>query len=129
MLIKSDYPTAPLGPLLTELSPDAFVVKKSGRKRQPYFLELIEDEPPRRLRNRIRSYVEFFQGGEWEAETDVPFPMLRLICTNRGVLVKVARLTKKELPNYEDSEFIIHLTTRTQLETDGITGPIWERLS
>ncbi len=109
--------------------PDAyFVLKKRGKKRRRYFLEVISEQIPRFvLRGRIEYLVEYFDSQEWQKNTSEPFPMILMVCPNPVTKKFLSRFIRKTLES-EGSDISFYLTTSDQIKTRGMQLDIWEEV-
>ena len=109
--------------------PDAYLVlKKRGRKRRRYFLEVISEQIPRFvLRGRIEYLVEYFDSQEWQKNTGEPFPMILVVCPNPVTQKFLSRFIRKTLES-EGSDISFYLTTSDQIKTRGIQLDIWQEV-
>ncbi len=126
MSVVSDYPALPEAGLITNLSPDAYLVKKHKGQIQHFFIEILEDIPLAKLRQRIKRYVSCYESDEWLGEV---FPTILIACPNKRVLAYISRYTKKLLKEHDISDLRICLSTREQVEDKGLTGEIWEEVN
>lgn len=61
--------------------PDAYIALKRKTTTKRYFLEVFDDNLPRfAIRGKIQRYLTYYQGNEWEENTESPFPSIILIC-------------------------------------------------
>ncbi len=127
MFLKSDYQNSPQKELLCDLMPDAYIEQKA-EKSKSYFLEVFQDLPTERLRQRIKRYLYFLQSNEWEAETNSPAPTTLIICPNNSAYTYIKRYTKTKLRNFEEPSFKIHLSLADEVKEVGITGDIWKSI-
>ncbi len=128
MFIRSDYPTHPLEGLLTGLNPHAYIEQKKSGKTKRSFLEILADLPTLRLRQRLKQYLNFYEGNEWEAETGKAFPIVLIICPNDRVLAYVKHYLKTKLAQLDEPELAIHLTIVDKVKESGITDDIWKEV-
>ena len=109
--------------------PDAyFVLKKRGKKRRRYFLEVISEQIPRFvLRRRIEYLFEYFDSRQWQENTGEPFPMILIVCPSLLTKKFLSRFIGKTLEN-EGSDISFYLTTSDQIKTHGMRRDIWEEV-
>jgi len=126
--IISDYPSHIYSDLLLALKPHAYITQTTTDEAKEYFIELISDQPKERLRQRIKNYLYFYQGMEWQEETGRDFPTILIICPNEEVLEYIKSYTKRKLYQFDEARPIIHISTREQINLAGITGDIWKEI-
>jgi hypothetical protein len=126
--IKSDYTSHDNADFLLALKPSAYISQTTVYEAKEYFVELISDQPKERLRQRIKNYLYFYQGMEWQEETGNEFPTILFICPSKEVLEHVKSYTKRKLCQFDEARPIIHMTTKEQINRTGITGDIWEEI-
>ena len=126
ILIKSDYPTHPLGYLLDELKPSAYIKQTTSKESKYYFLELLSPLPLERLRAKLKKYLSFYESNEWEAEARKSFPTLLIICSDETILIYVKRYLKRKLKELDEPTLIIHLSTSQKVRELGLPGDIWQ---
>lgn len=107
--------------------PDAYIALQAPRKKtRRYFLDVIDEGVPRfALRARIKQYLEYAEGEEWEAETKHPFPKVIFICPSESVLKYMIKHIKRALED-EDIKIAFSLTIREQLRIENIGQAIWQ---
>ncbi len=89
-LIAYDYFPSPL--------PDAYIALKRKNVTKRYFLEVFDDNLPRfAIRGKIQRFVEYYQGNQWEENTDSPFPQVLLACPNDTIKKYTRRFITKTL--------------------------------
>ncbi|OQB05438.1 MAG: hypothetical protein BWY19_01020 [bacterium ADurb.Bin212] len=125
---KSDYSSHEYGDLLLTLKPHIFITQITANKTKEYFVEIIGFQPKERLRQRIKNYLYFYQGMEWQEETDKDFPTTLIIYPNDEVLDYIKSYTKRKLYQFDETRPIIQLTTREQVNQAGITGDVWKEI-
>lgn len=129
MHIKSDYPSHPYANLLNSLSPHAFIEQEANGQTKRYFLEILTDLPNAQLRQRVKKYLSFCEGGEWEAATGLPFPTVLLVCPNANVSAFVKRYAMSKIAAADTPLPVIHFALADQVSKSGITGNIWTKLT
>ena len=61
--------------------PDAYFRIDKGQEEGQYFLEIMDPtQPDFALKRRIKQYIEYAEGGDWEDATGTPLPAILLIC-------------------------------------------------
>lgn len=80
--------------------PDIYLAIESGKKTDRYFIETIDNDTPRFvLRNRIKKYIEYFLGNQWQINTNYPFPEILLICPNDSLIKYLGKFFETTLEN------------------------------
>lgn len=126
MALKSDFPNLPQSQLLAQLLPHALITKTERSTVKHYFLEILTNLTEARLRKRIKAYLAFYQGNEWEGATGEPFPTVLLVCEDLPTMIDTKRFTKKLLVIREATELQILVATLDEITSQGIAGEIWE---
>ena len=108
--------------------PVAYITQTTTDEVKEYFIELISDQPKERLRQRIKNYLYFYQGMEWQEETGRDSPTILIICPSDELLEYIKSYTKRKLYQFDEACPIIHLTTKEQINQAGITGDIWKEI-
>ncbi len=126
--IKSDCPNHKYSDLLLALKPHAYITQTTVYEAKEYFVELISDQPKERLRQRIKNYLYFYQGMEWQEETGQDFPTILLICPSEELLEYIKGYAKRKLYQFDEIRSTINLTTNAQINQVGITGDIWKEI-
>lgn len=126
--IKSDYTNHESSDLLLALKPHAYIAQTTVNEAKEYFIELISDQPHERLRQRIKNYLYFYQGMEWQEETGRDFPTILTICPSEELLEYIKSYTARKLYQFDEVRPTIHLTTKEKISQTGITGDIWKEI-
>jgi hypothetical protein len=115
---------------LGELSPQLCFTKQQGIKTTTYLLEIFDTTLPRyRVRTRLKNYVDYLIGGDWQRATGKPLPIVLLVCPRVTDLIYAKRRTKKLLDDEWNTDGVrIRFTTIEQLQQQGVVGEIWEQL-
>lgn len=127
--VKSDYPDHEYSDLLLSLKPHAHITQTILDQEKEYFIEAISYQPKERLRQRIKNYLYFFQGMEWQEETERDFPTILIICPSEELLDYIKNYTKRKLYQFDEIHPIMQLTTIEQINQAGITGDIWNSIN
>lgn len=127
MQLKSDYATHQFGKLLNEIKPHAYIEQKTPEETKRYFLEVLAYLPNEQLRQRIKKYLNFYQGNEWEGETREAFPTALIVCPDDKILKYVRQYTRTKFIQLDEPDLVIHFTTTEQVKAYGITGDIWKK--
>ncbi len=118
---------------LSEFGPHLYVTKQKGKTMTNYLIEAFDATLPRyRVRKRLKDYVEYVSGGDWERETDDDQPPIALlIFPTKAELIYAKRRTRKLLEDegIEDDEAIrIRFTMVDKLRQKGAIEKIWEEV-
>ena len=96
-----------------------------------YTVEVFDPTLPRySMRKRLKNYVEFLDGEEWQTETeeDKP-PIATFICQTKADMIYCKRATKKLLEDAWDTENIhMRFATVESIKKHGFRGKIWEEV-
>lgn len=127
MQLKSDYKNEPIGEILSDLMPEAYIEQKFTEEKS-YFLEVFQDLPTERIRQRIKRYLFFLQSNEWEAETEKSLPTTLIICPNNLAYTYTRRYLKTRLKQIDEPEFSIHISTADKVKEQSIVSDIWKTI-
>jgi hypothetical protein len=129
---KSDYqnPQNPYS-FLTEMNPNAYVAKKVGKGRTRQFLLHIIPESMLRYRSlslnkKIRDYLAYYFGGEWENHTRTAFPTLLFILPDMKALITFQRYAQNIFNDNDNPNVTVWLTTKGLIQKQGFTNVVWE---
>lgn len=115
---------------LSALKPHLCFIKKNGRKKNYYLLEVFEQNLPNyRRKKRIKTYIEFFQGYEWEENINGSYPVILFVCPTKQLLISSKRMTKKLFEDEKLDYLPIRFTTEDDVKAFGVTGEIWEEVA
>lgn len=128
IIIKSDYPSHIYSDLLLALKPHAYITQTTVEEKKEYFVEIISDQPKERLRQRIKNYLYFYQGMEWQEETGRDFPTNLFICPSDELLDYIKTYTKRKLFQFDEARPTIHLASIEKVSQTGITGDVWTEI-
>ena len=80
---------------------------------------------------RLKDYVEFLDGEEWQSETDEDRPPVAMfICPTKADMIYCKRATKKLLEDTWETENVrMRFTTVEMVKTHGFRGRIWEEVT
>jgi hypothetical protein len=128
MSVKSDYENHPLGEMLNDISPKAFIEQTANDETNQYLLEIFINCPKELLRMRIKRYISYYEASEWEAETGNMFPTILMICPDDKLFTYIKRYTKTKIALLDEPDLNIQLTEATKVKEFGITGDIWTKV-
>lgn len=87
--------------------PDAFMRLQAGSKEKQYFLEVLQSTRPFFVSVRkVRKYIDFADGGEWEV-VESKLPTILLSCDNDALLKRLEKYVGSLDDIDEDLEFIV----------------------
>ncbi|PIZ00180.1 hypothetical protein COY62_03985 [bacterium (Candidatus Howlettbacteria) CG_4_10_14_0_8_um_filter_40_9] len=99
--------------------PDAhFAIEEKTGTIKRYFLEILDDLPPKILRRRVNQYFKYFESDEWQDNTDKPFPSVIIICPNKRIQSHLRYYIKAKLE--EDTDLTFYLSTKEIIESQGL---------
>lgn len=116
---------------LNELKPHLCFIKDGGEQTTCYLLETLDPLMPRyAVRKRVKDYVAYLAGGDWQDKTgyDDP-PIILLACPTVADLMYCKRRAKKEIDDNgldEDEASRIRFATIEKVKQLGVTARIWE---
>lgn len=80
--------------------PDIYVASEHKKETERYFIEVLDSDTPRFvLRNRIKNYIEYYLGDQWQMNTSYSFPEIVIICTNDSTKKFLEKFIEKSLIN------------------------------
>jgi hypothetical protein len=101
--------------------PDAFLSLDIGKETRRFFLELIDISMPSfAIDKRLRQYIAYFDGDEWDA-TGLPFPTILIVCETESLEKRVQKQTVRALHKAE----VDMLFYTTSLNLAASTGSTW----
>lgn len=106
-------------------------VAAGSRTTSSYLLEVFEATLPRyRVRHRLKRYIEYFEDGGWQDDTDTdqPNPVALFVCPTLPDLIYCKRATKSLLEEKEGESIVMRFTTQQKLQAQGLMGLIWEEV-
>jgi hypothetical protein len=92
-------------------------------------LQIVEENlPDYRAKKRIRDCILFYNSGDWERATEVPFPDALFLCHTLPQLITLKRYAGYLL-NEADRPDGLHIkfSTLDKVKELGVTGRVWER--
>lgn len=106
-----------------EQKPSAYIEQIEGKETNRYFLEYFDEYSPHAVaRNKVQSYLDYCQNGDWQANTeDAPFPTV--------LFVLPTYMFKKHIEHYAGAVFgknlndgiDLFLTTKQEIKTGNVT--------
>lgn len=120
-LLGYDYFPQPL--------PDAFIAVKGTDATRRYFLDLFDEYTPAfALRQRVRKYLEYAEGSEWDENTDFALlPSILFICPNDSINKHINLYTKALLAKTFEDKISMFLTTKSKIKSSG--NNLWQKVT
>ena len=118
---KDDFLPRPL--------PDAYIaIEKNKQIMRRYFLIILDENTPRFvLRKRVHQYLDYSEEGEWEANTNHPFPSILFVCQNETVKSYLYRYIKNIL-DQTISDISFFLATKDSVNSMGVKRENWQEV-
>lgn len=96
-----------------------------------YTAEVFDPTVPRyTVRKRLKDYVKFLDGEEWQDETEEEKPPITLfVCPTKADMIYCKRATKKLLEDaWETEQIHMRFTYLDKIREHGFRGRIWEEV-
>lgn len=107
--------------------PDSYIVVKSKKKTNRYFLHMFEPYTPKWvLRKAIKKYISYFESGDWKNNTKEKFPKILLVSPDENTKKHLNFFTKSKLNIFEE-DLSFFLTTKEKLQ-DVNKDSIWQKV-
>jgi hypothetical protein len=107
--------------------PDAYIAIESENRIKRYFLEILDPETPRfMLRNKISSYIGYFDEETWQEKTGHPDPSILVICPDETIKKFLFKHIRQVLEEEADDELRFYLTTRDDVRFSEMDVNVWE---
>jgi len=97
-----------------------------------YTVEVFDPTVPRyTVRKRLKDYVKFLDGEEWQDETEEENPPIALfVCQTKADMIYCKRATKKLLEDtWETEQIHMRFTYLDKIREHGFRGKIWEEVA
>ena len=110
--------------------PDAYIALEDNRQNiKRYFLEIVDEGTPRfMLRNRVSTYLEYYEGGNWQTKTGHPFPSILIICPNVNIKNFLHKHINQTLEQEAQDEISFFLTTREEVVHSQMKHNVWQKV-
>jgi hypothetical protein len=113
------------------IHPNLCFVKEADGEETTYLVEIFDITTPRYMvKKKLKSYVEFFDDGEWgKQKGNEELPIILIACPSVAELAYAKRYTRKLLEEHDlhDREDVrIRFATVEQVKKQGMTALIWE---
>ena len=121
-LIRFEYFPDPL--------PSVYISIKTENGNNRYFLDFFDKNTPSFvLRKRVKQYIEYFENGTWqENSNNSPFPAILFVCPDTRLKKHIYFYGKAVLEKTFNTELSIYLTTKSSLSCDRLENEIWEKI-
>lgn len=108
--------------------PDAFIAVKGQDVTRRYFLDLFDEYTPAfALRQRVRKYLDYADGSEWDENTDfADLPSILFICPNDSTKKHINLYSKAILEKTFEDKISLYLTTKTKISLN--SKDIWQKV-
>jgi len=108
--------------------PSAYIVVKKGVKTRRYFLEVFDALTSLgRIRYKFRSYLEYRESGEWEANAGgEKFPALLFVFPSERIKKHIAHYAKAIFEKEYEEKLHLFLTTQERIHLENKL--IWEKV-
>jgi hypothetical protein len=98
----------------SEFVPSVYIRVVTSGTEKDYFLEYLQSTKPFfAATQRLKEYIEYADSGEWEAETDSPFPKTLLICDKSTMQNRLLKKSTTILAEADD-ELKFFLATKDE---------------
>ncbi len=94
-------------------------IKPSDKQPNEYLLEILGNDPLFVLKKRINDYIEHFDSGDWEAETENNYPAILLVCSDGKTETKLQEHLSKVFDNTGIDDLTVLTTTLKALQNSG----------
>jgi hypothetical protein len=115
---------------LSELKPNLVFVSEKEEETTTYMLDVFSPTLPKHsIRKRIRTYIEFFESGTWESNSEHPFPIILLVCPDKPALIYLKRYFKKLKEEQQVSDDLqLWFAVEEWVREQGVMSEIWEEV-
>lgn len=104
---------------LIKPAPDAyFAIEEQSGVINNYFLEILEDLPPKYLRSRAKQYLNYYSSYEWQRNNEQPFPFIVFVCSTDRMKSHLFYYIQNRLR--KNSDLVIYLTTKDLIKGKGL---------
>ncbi len=126
----SDY-SSPRSPFsfLKELKPSLVIEREeAGNKRYLLFEMVIPTFPSYRIKKRVRTYLQFLRGGDWEIHTKTPIPEIFFILPTRDLKYRLKHYTRTLLERSWTDDLYINFAIVEDVKKQGANAEVWEEI-
>ena len=101
-------------------------IKPSDKQPNEYLLEILGNDPLFVLKKRINDYIEHFDSGDWEAETENNYPAILLVCSDGKTETKLQEHLNKVFDNTGIDDLAVLTTTlKALLDSKSRETAVW----
>jgi len=101
--------------------PSAYIELIEGKETNRYFLEYFDEYTIHKVvRNRVQYYLDYCQGGNWQSNTNEPFPMVIFVLPTEKFKKHIQYYSKAVFEKNLSDDIDLYLITKQQI----ITGKI-----
>lgn len=113
---------------LTDYDFQLLVTKEKSKTTTNLLFAMFDITLPRyRMRKRIMTWLsEFYDSGDWEEASDLPFPSIYVVCPTKALMIYCKRLAISLLEDSDREDVPILFTYEGVVKKEGITSEIWE---
>lgn len=106
--------------------PSAYIEQIEGEETSRFFLEYIDEYTPHiTTRERVQYYLEYCQGGDWQANTDVPFPSVLFVLPTEKYKKHIQIYSKAVFEKNLGDDIDLYLTTQQEIKDGKV---IWDQV-
>jgi hypothetical protein len=96
--------------------PDAYFRLNEGNNETQYFLEVLDTtQPDFALKKRIKQFIEYAEGGDWEDATGTPLPTVVLVCESKTLTRRLQKYTQLQVEVSSEEELEIEITSKGEV--------------
>ncbi len=120
-LVGYDYMPKPL--------PDAYLAIKKKTSSSRYFIEVLDETIKKSvLIGKVKKYFRYIGEGDWQAQTDKPFPKILFIAPDERRKRLLKRCINENFESSYETALCFFVTTRDKIKKEGLTTGIWEKV-
>jgi len=122
-LAKYDY--------FSDKKPDLYLnrIKPSDKEPNEYLLEILGNDPLFVLKKRMNDYIEHFDSGDWEAQTENSYPAILLVCSDGKTETKLQEHLSTVFDNTGIDDLTVLTTTLKALQnSDSQNKAVWSNV-
>ncbi len=111
--------------------PSAYISVKAQTESKRYFLDYFDENTPSFvLRNRIKQYLQYYEDGKWqENSNNSPFPSVLIVCPNERTKKHIYYYAKAVLDKTFNDDVTFFLTKYENLKSNTIKKEIWQKVN
>lgn len=101
--------------------PSAYIELIEGKETDRYFLEYFDEYTIHKVvRNRVQYYLDYRQGGDWESNTDEPFPMVIFVLPTEKFKKHIQYYSKAIFEKNLSEDIDLYFITKQEFKTGKI---------